>query len=184
MALEHGFSAVLSHCGLYRYRLARPDAGGLLANGRTTLVVMVNPSTADGLSDDQTMRKVLGFGLIHGFGRTLVGNLFAYRSTNVRDLRTATDPVGPDNDLHLRAMMAEADRIVFAWGPAAKLPTRLRRRWIDIHGMATATGKRPLCLGTALDGHPLHPLTLGYDARLGPWSPPPVPVGAGIAGAP
>ena len=48
-------SAVISECGLYRYRLERQTAGA-----GSTLVVMVNPSTADAEQDDATIRKLKG----------------------------------------------------------------------------------------------------------------------------
>ncbi|MFG7490124.1 DUF1643 domain-containing protein [Methylorubrum rhodesianum] len=163
-------SAIISPCGLYRYRLER-DLGGMLA-GPTVAWIMVNPSTADATEDDHTIRKVIGFSERLGAGRIVVGNLFAFRATDIRALRTVADPVGPEADDHLRKILFGADRIIVAWGPLAKLPGPLRTRWqrfVEIAG----ENVRPLrCLGTAMDGHPLHPLTLGYARPLVPWSPP------------
>lgn len=163
-------SAVISQCGLYRYRLERrwpvqPSYG-------QTTVIMVNPSTADADRDDATIRKLIGFGS-QRWANIVVGNLFAYRSTDVRDLARVDDPIGPDNDEHLRQMIGEAFRLIFAWGPASKLPKRLRGRWRDIHAMAQAAGKQPLSIGpTAKDGHPCHPLMLPYSHRLQDWNAP------------
>jgi hypothetical protein len=50
-------SAVISPCGLYRYRLERHGLSG--AGG--VAWIMVNPSTADATQDDATIRKVIGF---------------------------------------------------------------------------------------------------------------------------
>ncbi|MDV2988532.1 UNVERIFIED_CONTAM: DUF1643 domain-containing protein [Methylobacteriaceae bacterium AG10] len=163
-------SAILSPCGLYRYRLER-DLGGLLA-GPTLAWIMVNPSTADAETDDATIRKVIGFSQRLGAGRLIVGNLFAFRATDIKALRTAADPVGLDADRHLRAIFEAAVRIIVAWGPVAKVPPHLRTRWRRPVEFAHALGRELMCLGTAQDGHPLHPLMLGYDRPLVPWSPP------------
>lgn len=164
-------SAIISPCGIYRYRLERSWEEGVELYGQTT-VIMVNPSTADAESDDATIRKLIGFGRGR-WAHIVVGNLFAYRSTDVREIAKAADPIGPENDEHLRQMIGEASRLIFAWGPAAKLPKQLRTRWMEIYVMAHQLGKEPLSIGpTAKDGHPCHPLMLSYDRQLQPWRPP------------
>jgi hypothetical protein len=160
-------SAIISDCGLYRYRLERDVSG----TGQT-VVIMVNPSTADAERDDPTIRKLKGFGERNNWGRIIVGNLFAYRATDVRELASATDPVGPLNDEHLRDMLAGANQIVFAWGPAGKLPKRLRARWRTIWNMVNDLGQQAYCIGApAKDGNPCHPLMLAYERRLQTWRP-------------
>jgi hypothetical protein len=163
-------SAILSPCGLYRYRLER-DLGGLIS-GPTVAWIMVNPSTADATADDPTIRKVIGFSQRMGARRIIVGNLFAFRATDIKALRTAADPIGIDGGDHLRRIMREADRVIVAWGPCAKLPKWLRSRWCEVAGIAEAYGIPLFCIGTAGDGHPLHPLMQGYDRPILPWSPP------------
>lgn len=160
-------SAIISDCGQYRYRLERDGPG----TGQTT-VIMVNPSTADAEQDDATIRKLKGFGARHGWGRIVVGNLFAYRSTDVKALATCADPVGPLNDEHLLDMLASANQVVFAWGPASKLPKRLRARWRTVWNMADEIAGRAFSIGKpAKDGHPCHPLMLPYGLELQPWRP-------------
>lgn len=164
-------SAIISDCGLYRYRLERDSAG----TGQTA-IIMVNPSTADAAQDDATIRKLRGFGERNRWGRIIVGNLFAYRATDVRELAKCPDPVGPDNDDHLLDILSGANQIVFAWGPTGKLPARLRSRWVDVATMVWDIGQRPLSIGQpAKDGHPCHPLMLPYSHRILPWSPPTQP---------
>ncbi len=163
-------SAIISPCGLYRYRLER-DLGGMIA-GPTVAWIMVNPSTADAEKDDPTIRKVIGFSRKLGAARVVVGNLFAFRATDIKELRTAADPVGPENDRHLWHMMAEADQIVVAWGPCAKLPKPLRERWREVVSAAELLGPPPVCIGTAGDGHPLHPLMPSYSRPILPWQKP------------
>lgn len=166
--LFQGSSAIISPCGAYRYRLERETEG----TGQT-VVIMVNPSTADAEQDDATIRKLKGFGSRNQWGRVIVGNLFAYRSTDVRELANADDPIGPENDAHLFDMLAGANQIVFAWGPSTKLPKRLRSRWETVSGMVRELGQRAYSIGEpARDGHPCHPLMLPYSRELQRWTHP------------
>jgi hypothetical protein len=134
---------------------------------------MVNPSTADAEQDDATIRKLKGFGARHGWGRIMVGNLFAYRATDVRELAKANDPVGPVNDMHLAIMAKEARRIIVAWGPVSKVSARLRNRWHEVWGELPAF-KPIFSIGApAKCGHPRHPLMLAYAEPILPWEPTP-----------
>lgn len=164
--LELG-SAIISPCGRYRYRLERDGPGE-----GATAIIMVNPSTADADRDDATIRKLRGFGARYGWGRLIVGNLFAFRATDVRELRDTSDPVGPKNDDHLFDMMFEADRIVVAWGPVAKQPKLLRARWRQVLNLGLGFDDLRSIGAPAKDGHPCHPLMLPYSRQLQPWSPP------------
>lgn len=158
-------SAIISDCGRYRYRLER-DGG----NGLPTAVIMVNPSTADADADDATIRKLRGFAERNGWGRLIVGNLFAYRATDVRDLRKIADPVGPENDDHLRRIFMDADRVIFAWGPISKQPPYHRARWRRVAEIAAEHNHEPLSIGpVAKCGHPKHPLMLPYSSEFLPW---------------
>ena len=159
-------SAIISDCGKYRYRLERGIEQG---NNARVAWIMVNPSTADAEADDATIRKVMGFSQRMGAGHLIVGNLFAYRATDVRRLASAANPGGPENDEHLRSIMQDATRVIVAWGPAAKLPVHLRRRYIRVTQIADELDKHLFCFGVAKDGHPRHPLMLAYDTPLTEW---------------
>lgn len=160
--------AVFSDCGRYRYRLERFCEGS-----GTTALIMVNPSTADAWFDDATIRKVRGFGNRNQWGTVAVANLFAYKATKVEDLRKVEDPVGPDNDAHLRDLFLEADQVIYAWGPLAKQPKEFRDRWKDVHEAARRCGHEPMAIGTPCQsGHPRHPLFLAYDSPLYKWEMP------------
>lgn len=159
-------SAIISACGKYRYRLDRPDVFGDFA----TAVIMVNPSTADATKNDATIRKLNGFRNLYGWGNLIVGNLFAYRATDVRELATATDPIGPDNGYRLAEIFLDAQQVVFAWGPTAKLPKRLRDHWRVVVELARKMHCQPMSIGEpAKDGQPCHPLMLPYERKLQPW---------------
>lgn len=166
MDLFNSSSATLSPCGTWRYDLTRR-----IGDGPTAAIVGVNPSTADAIKDDQTIRKDLGFAARIGWGRIVKINKFAGRATDVRELRNMSDPIGPENDAHIERVIRDCDVLVFAWGPLSKLPRHLRSRWKFLHDTAQAAGKSPLCWGVAKDGHPRHPLMLAYATPLVPWSP-------------
>ena len=167
-------SAIISDCGLYRYRLERHRLSGSGA----VAWIMVNPSTADADNDDATIRKVIGFTERLGGGWAIVGNKFAYRATDIHALH-ALDPHrgpaiarGPDNDRHLAEIMRAAPLVIAAWGPLHKLPKSMRRRWRAVCEIADQSGAKLMCLGVANDGQPRHPLMLAYDTPLIEWKRP------------
>lgn len=161
-------TAIISDCGTYRYRLDRH----LGQPGPVVAILGVNSSTADGNIDDPTIRKDMGFGRRLGWSHIIKGNKFAFRSPDVKKLRLQVDPIGPENDAYLEEIMREADIVVAAWGPLAKLPKPLRERWREVVKIADEVGRKLHCWGTALDGHPRHPLMLSYDTPLIEWQVP------------
>lgn len=127
--------------------------------------LMLNPSTADALEGDATIRRLAGpkgFARRMGAGGLVVVNLFAVCSTNPGVLRDHPDPVGPLNDVFVRRATADASTVVAAWGAAgvehgrgAQVSDTLRGRGIALH-----------CLGKTSTGQPRHPLYLPGDAVL------------------
>ena len=156
-------AATISDCGIYRYSLSREWLGG----DGTVLFVMLNPSTADASVDDPTIRRCIGFAQRWGYARLTVGNLYAYRATDPRELDDAAgagvDPVGPENDDWLLRLSGGADEVIAAWGTKASAAreARVLRRlapWCTIN-----------CLGTTKSGQPKHPLYLPNKTRRVPW---------------
>jgi hypothetical protein len=158
-------SAILSECGKYRYRLERElhtDPGPVYA------FFGVNPSTADHRNDDATVRKWSGFVWRWGGPRYIVGNVFAYRATDVRELAAAFIPTGLDNAYHLSKIAEEADILVPCWGNRSKVQKGLRYHFDNTLAALRRTGKPLMCFGKTASGDPLHPLMLGYDTKLIP----------------
>lgn len=162
-AWPDGSSAWLSGCERYRYRLGRNWGEGW---GAPVTFVMLNPSTADAQQDDPTIRRCVGFAKAWGFGRLVVVNLYALRSTDPKGLWRADDPIGPDNDDHLSeaAWVAARDDapIIAAWGANAK-PDRVAEV------LALPHMDRLTALGVTKAGAPRHPLYLRADAFPEPW---------------
>ena len=155
--------AVLSSDGVYRYRLGRTWDPAL----PPAVWIMLNPSTADANQDDPTIRRVVRFSTGLRFpdvGGIVVANLYAYRATRPADLWQADDPVGPDNDAHLRELLATGGPVVAAWGANAR-PGRVDQ----VAGMAGVRGVKLYCLGTTKDGAPRHPLYVRSDTPLYEW---------------
>jgi hypothetical protein len=159
--------AVISGDGAYRYTLARTWEPNVERLG----FVMLNPSTADAMVDDPTIRRCMGFARRQGFGGIRVVNLFAYRATKPADLLAAhaagVDVTGGAAADEWIARMNNDKPIVFAWG-AVLARTRWHEQRVD-EIVRTLDRPRIFALGTTKDGHPRHPLYLGNDAPLTPW---------------
>lgn len=160
--------AIFSDCGLYRYLLEH-DYG---RSGPVISLGMVNPSDANEEKNDPTMTKVDGFAYRLGASKTVVWNLCALVNKDVRALARATDPIGPDNDAHIKQAIEGADIHIVAWGPVAKLPKALRTRWRSVVDVLHGAGAKPMCWGVAKDGQPRHPLMVAYATPLISWSAP------------
>ena len=138
----------------YRYRLSRTWD----AKKPHVMFVMMNPSTADPLVDDPTVAKACRFARAWGYGGIFVGNTFAYRVTDQRQLMKVADPIGPDNDAHLIAMAREAKVVVFAYGKPHK---QLRYRGLAVMRLLVEEARiKPYVLRLSKDGTPCHPLYL------------------------
>lgn len=158
-------TAEFSPCRRWRYVLRRRWAGGAVIG-----FVLLNPSTADELQDDPTIRRCIGFARSWGYSGLVLGNIFAFRSTDPRGLRSASDPIGPANDTHLRAIADEANgEIVCGWGAHGAFMDR----GAEVLRLLADWGARPKALAWTADGHPGHPLYLKADLKPSPCTEPP-----------
>lgn len=157
--------AVISQCGQYRYLLMRVWDSGL----PVLIIIMLNPSTADALLDDPTIRRGIAFARREGFGGIIVINLCAFRATQPDDMKKADDPIGPINDDQIRLLFELAASsgvpVLAAWGANGTF----RNRDTEVRLIALETGVDLVCLGTTKDGHPRHPLYVAGDQPLVPF---------------
>ncbi len=150
--------AVFSPCDDYRFTLWRRWGEGSVA-----AFIGLNPSTADEMKNDPTVRRCIGFAMDWGMGGMVMLNIFAYRATLPADMKAVNDPVGALTDEYLTRYADSADLVVAAWGVNG---THLDR------GSAVARLISDLkCFGTTKHGHPRHPLYLRKDALPTPYSP-------------
>lgn len=160
-------NAVLSPCGTYRYALWRNLQRQLPPlvdeQGGTVLFVMLNPSTADHVEDDPTIRRCLGFARREGYARLAVANLFALRSTKPERIATHPEPVGPLNDQWLSELALEAEMVIVAWGASRYAsPERVGH----VKALLAEAGRPVCCLGLTSSWEPRHPLMVPRDWPL------------------
>lgn len=159
--------AILSQCGTYRYTLERTWAP--LMPPLTMVYLLLNPSTADAMEDDPTIRRCIGFAQREGCTGLRVLNLFALRSKAPALLLTHSDPVGPENDTYIQKYMLnmhEGCIWVAGWGVMGH--RRIKERATTVIKML---GDRGIwCLGTNADGSPKHPLYLSCDTEFTPYT--------------
>lgn len=151
--------ADISEDGLYRYVLGRRWDDSL----PECVFIMLNPSTADASKDDPTIRRCINFAKSFGCGSMLVGNLYAFRATDPRDLFRADEPTGGErNDTAPTELLTRGAVIVAAWGAHAKA-----ERVAEVLRLPGAD--RMTALATTMDGAPRHPLYVPGTAAPTAW---------------
>lgn len=151
--------AGMSSCHKYRYSLWRIWE----ARGPCVAFIGLNPSTADEVIDDPTIRKCIGFARRWGFGGLFMLNLFPLRATLPRDMKAAVDPLGgPAADSVLLHYADQCQRLVACWG----VDGAYRGRGDQVVNLLQAAGRELHCLGVTKDGQPKHPLYIPYDTKL------------------
>ena len=162
-------TARISACGVYRYELRRYWSGGV----RPAVFCGLNPSVADALKDDNTIRKDIGFAKRWHCDYLVKVNASAYRATDPDDMKAAAasgvDIVGPENDLWLREVLVLVRELrgvfVVCWGNNIHLA-----RQLEVARIIAESGVTPLCLGTNKNGTPVHELYQSYERELVQWS--------------
>ncbi|WP_351189859.1 DUF1643 domain-containing protein [Shewanella sp. TB4-MNA-CIBAN-0142] len=147
-------SAELSDCRNYRYSLWRTWD----SEKPYVLFIGLNPSTADEVDDDPTIRRCIEFAKKWGYGGLCMANLFAYRATNPSDMKLTQDPIGKNNDIWLLQLATGAGVVVAAWGNNG-----------TFLGRSTAVLKlidNLKCLNINKSGEPAHPLYQPKNAIL------------------
>ena len=140
--------AIFSHCRLYRYALWRTWN----TEQPTVMFIGLNPSTADEVEDDQTIRRCMRFARGWGYGGLVMTNLFALRATNPKDMLAHPAPVGPKNDEYLQQLGDSVAARVACWGAWGGH----RGRDNEVIRMLGALQ----CLGLTQAGQPRHPSRL------------------------
>lgn len=152
---------------IYRYRLTRawtwaPDNKGQVC------WIMLNPSTATGLGDDRTIRRIVKFSDLWGYSSIVVVNLFAWRAAHPSNMiaanRMGQDIVGPDNDGWIEDAIEDASLVVCAWGKNGSLLGRSEKVEKLIRSMC-----EPHALLINSGGSPAHPLYIPGDTKLAKW---------------
>lgn len=173
----------------YRYALHRRVVFGdesLPTVKDTMIFVMLNPSKADGIKDDATIRRCKWFALDTWSKKHLVVfNLFGLRSTDPKQLLEADDPVGPGHDLivanilrslgvQAHGQQGERATLVAAWGSGAWDNAKRHLLLKRLDAFTLELRKQQIeydwvCLGATKHGMPRHPLYLPKRVQQIPW---------------
>ena len=148
--------AQFSECRKFRYSLWR------LWDRRRNYVnfVCLNPSTADEIHDDPTIRRCIKYSQEWGYGGLYITNIFAFRATDPKIMMAAADPVGPENDGYLELVSLGAGITVAAWGGNGGYRGRADK--------VLSLLNDPHYLSMTKSGHPGHPLYLKGDLEPQP----------------
>jgi hypothetical protein len=122
-------------------------------------VIGLNPSTADEIKDDPTIRRCIGFARKWGFAELCMTNLFGFRATKPRDMLAEPEPIGADNNRRIMECANEARMILAAWG-ANTHPAVIAQA----EAVCSMIGEM-YCLRMTKGGCPEHPLYVPYDVE-------------------
>lgn len=133
--------------------------------------LMLNPSTADELVLDPTIKGCVKRARKMKMGGVVVTNLFSIRSPYPEKLYgvPAGDAIGADNDYHIlnvaRASVESGGMVICGWGKHGALHARgqLVRGMLERHGIELHV------LETNKDGSPKHPLYIADAVLPRPW---------------
>lgn len=153
--------ARFSHDRRYRYELGRVWDASL----PTATFCGLNPSKADGLNDDLTVKKWCGFAGELGCGSYVAVNLGAWVSTNPKILLVVPDPVGPLNLTVLKDSLRYSP-FVACWGAGMPGHEEFDRVVSFVRDNLKGDG---LCLGRTKTGQPRHPCRLPYATPFEVW---------------
>jgi hypothetical protein len=146
---------VFSEDRKYRYLLTHRWEPELLE--RPCMWIALNPSVADESGLDNTLTRIRSFSRAAGFNAFYMLNLFALVSTDRNVLKRHPNPVGSDNDDHIRRSAAQIPAIFVAWGNHG----HYQHRDQEVIQLLAQLGRRDLrCFGINKDGSPRHPLHL------------------------
>lgn len=148
---------VFSKGRIHRYTLERVWSE---INHTRVAFIGLNPSTADELQDDPTVRRCIRYAKKWGFGGMIMLNIFGLRSTDPKALYRHTEPIGGHNDFYILKTVDRKDvRLVVAcWGNHGAY---LSRGWSVRRMVERLTQMQ--CLGKTKFGEPKHPLYLRGD---------------------
>lgn len=155
------YGATFSPCRLWRYSLWRRWSD--CAPDHMVAFIGLNPSTADEVRNDPTVRRCINFAKAWGFGGMVMLNAFAYRATDPRDMKRQEDPVGPWNDVAILEIARSVPRVVCCWGAHGA--------WHGRHGeLVRMLQFRELRhMGLTKAGRPRHPLYLANATEPNVW---------------
>ena len=159
--------------GDYRYFLSRHWMSDWPAGNQSRVYtwIMLNPSTADEKTDDDTIKEL--YDRSPDAKCINVVNLSAYISPNAEDLKQFNNVVGLKGDVNkwrdnMERAINEADEVVFAWGMQIRHNKGLKTIINEVQNLVKTLKPScvPKCLGKTNGGHPCHPNPRSGTAQM------------------
>lgn len=138
-----------------------PTNQQLLRSAQYCMFIGLNPSTADEVQDDATVRKCIQFSKLWGFGALCMTNIFAFRARDPKVMKAHPEPIGPDNDRWLQECARNAGRVIAAWGTHGD--------FMDRGAAVKKLIPNIEALRLTKHGHPEHPCYITYEIEPVPF---------------
>jgi hypothetical protein len=116
---------------------------------------MLNPSLADNYQDDPTIRRLIKFAKLYGYGGFYIGNLFSYITPYPSELLDKDLMFSKKNIHEIKKMIGLTKDVVYGWGNSFEEPEWLKQ-----------IISNPKCFGKNKNKTPKHPLYLSYNNKL------------------
>ena len=135
----------------YRYTLERIWD----KNKPYVLFIMINPSTANEINNDNTINKINNNINKNIYGGFYIGNIYPIVSSSQRALNKnfkntfSNSPEYTENIINIKKMILLVDKVIYAWGYKGKEPEWLRE-----------IVNKTYCINTLKNNQPAHPLKL------------------------
>ncbi len=134
-------------------------------SGDKLLFIGLNPSTATNITDDPTIRRLIGFAKSWGFGGLFAGNLFSLVAADPANLWFTSSPEQPDgpNDIAIKRMRELSTKVMVGWGNEG------RNAGARPGEVLALIGQPVFCIKTTKAGEPGHPLYMPLSSQLIPY---------------
>ena len=121
--------------------------------------MLLNPSVADEINDDNAVKCCIRFAHDWGFGSVELVNLFGLINTNPNDMKKHKDPIGQDNDKYVKQSVERASIVLIGWGNDGKHLNR------DKKMLSLLRGYNLYCLGKTKEGQPRYPSRISAGTK-------------------
>lgn len=121
------------------------------------MFIGLNPSTANAITDDPTIRRIKSFAAKNNYGGVFMMNLFPYVTAYPSELIECTLEQMSKNRIRIEELRERCEDVIFAWGnfkEAERVCKDMKSSFPDA-----------LCLQKNKNGSPKHPLYVRSDIK-------------------
>ncbi len=166
--------AEIDPSGTYRWLLGRQWGSGPFCH-----FTMLNPSSADAMEDDPTIRRCVGYALREDCGGLLVTNLSSFRATKPQQLLAwlksceragrLDERWGSETDQYILECALGSKFNIVAWGGNARHKLLQHRAKVVLEQLLINAQAGVSAIEVLDDGVPSHPLMLPGSLRPAPF---------------